>query len=444
MDSVHFVEALAKQLPIAELGETLDAFLEPLAHQLPEHRLRRVARTAIEGILAASSPLVSQMARSVAHEPQQTRPLAQQIYRFLWNGRFSHRHLLRALYTIAQRTVARYQPEELLVAVDPVNFEKPYTHALEGVSTVSKGTPPDLHSHKRLTRGYPAITATIVNLPEPAISYAAWFFYQTPDFVSENAEVRRALTAPRALFPTQRLCFLGDAGLDDRKVFHWAARHGGQFIIRVQHRERLVEIHNPRLQRWEREHLGDLADTVPLPLEREVVFTHARRERHARVQLGAFTVRLPDPPRMRLGVVVAREESLDRDLILLTNVLLPDAQAIQEVYARWRFRPQIEHLYRFDQERGLDVEDIQVHTLERMRRLFVLVLLAALCVYHVGATWSAPAVRWLCALGGQLAPPSAPGGAYLLLAGVSMVLVTLATATFAAHPPFPRASPTCE
>ena len=34
----------------------------------------------------------------------------------------------------------------------------------------------------------------------------------------------------------------------------------------------------------------------------------------------------------------------------------------------------IEHGYRFDQEQGLDVEDIRVQTMQRMRRLFALVL----------------------------------------------------------------------
>ncbi len=443
MDSVHLVEALAKQLPIAELHEALDDFLEPLARQLPERRLRRVARTAVEGILAASSPLVSQMARALAHTSEDTRSTAQQLYRFLWNKRFSHRHLLRALYTIAQRTVARYQPDDLLVAVDPVNFEKPYTHELEGVSTVMKSTPPSLTEEKRLTRGYPAITATIVNLPEPAISYARWFSYQTPDFVSENHEIRRALHTTRALFPGHRLRFLGDAGLDDQKIFRWAAQGGSQFIIRAYHRDRLVEIYNPRLDRWEQEHLGDLADTVPLPVHRQVVFTHAHRQRTADIRLGWFAVRLPVARGMPLGVLVAREEARDRDFVLLTNVPLEDAATAEEVYSQWRFRPQIEHLYRFDQERGLDVEDIQVHTLERMRRLFALVLLAALFVYHVQATWPASAACWLCDLGGQLAP-ALPAGPYVLLAGIGMVFVAVTTIIFARHHPFPRASPTCE
>ena len=42
--------------------------------------------------------------------------------------------------------------------------------------------PPPKGQRKRLTPGYPAITATVVNLPEPVITYANWFSYETADF----------------------------------------------------------------------------------------------------------------------------------------------------------------------------------------------------------------------------------------------------------------------
>ena len=58
------------------------------------------------------------------------------------------------------------------MAIDPVNFEKPYTHALAGVSTVYKNSRPDREGTARLVRGYPAITACVVNLPEPVLTYA--------------------------------------------------------------------------------------------------------------------------------------------------------------------------------------------------------------------------------------------------------------------------------
>jgi hypothetical protein len=153
------------------------------------------------------------------------------------------------LYGIAQRMVVRHAPARLLVALDPVNLEKPYTRKLEGVSTVQKSTPPGEQGQKRLTSGYPAMTATVVNLPQPVATYANWFSYRTPDFVSQNREIYRAIRISRALFPALPIRFVGDAGLDDQKLFAWVARADAEFIFRSCH-ERRVEVYNDRLDRW--------------------------------------------------------------------------------------------------------------------------------------------------------------------------------------------------
>lgn len=56
--------------------------------------------------------------------------------------RFSHRALLKGWYGIGQRSVAEHAPSHLVVALEPVNVEKPYTEELEGVSTVMKSASP--------------------------------------------------------------------------------------------------------------------------------------------------------------------------------------------------------------------------------------------------------------------------------------------------------------
>ena len=68
--------------------------------------------------------------------------------------------------------------------------------------------------------------------------------------MSENRENLRALRISRALFPGIPLRFVGDSGLDDQ-IFAQVARVDGQFIFRVKHEDRLVEVYNERLQRWE-------------------------------------------------------------------------------------------------------------------------------------------------------------------------------------------------
>lgn len=434
--------AAINKLPVAELQADLDVFLQPILRRLPEQRLRAVAKLAVQGVLSSQSPVLTQMARGVVREEETIWPAAKRFYRFVWNERFSHRDLLKGLYGMAQRTVAEHKPAHLVVALDPVNFEKPYTEALEGVCTVMKSTPPPPRGQKkRLTPGYPAITATVVNLPEPVLTYANWFSYVTADFVSENREIYRAIRTTRALFPETKLHFVADAGLDDQKIFHQMDLVHADFTIRASH-NRSIEVYNDRLDRWEQELLHDLTASVPLPLKFRVAFTHARKLRQVDIELGWLMIRLPDTHQV-LWALVAHDPDYDRDLVLLTSIPIRTAADAQAVYTEWRYRPQIEHTYRFDQEDGLDVEDMRVQTLERMRRIFVLVLMAALFVYHVAHAWSHHMVLWLRHLGGKLGLSSDLDGPYVLLAGISAVFIAAATLAFAALHPFPRPGETC-
>jgi hypothetical protein len=437
MSSISHNELLAK-LPADELRTSLQQFLEPVADLLPDVRLRPVAELITQGIVTSQSPIVTQIARGAGSLDQTIWPTCKRAYRFLSNEHFTHRTLLKGLYHIAQHTVAAQSPAYLVIAVDPVNMEKPYTHDLEGVSIVMKSTPPSLDGEKRLTRGYPAITATIVNLPQPATTYANWFSYETVDFISQNWEIYRALRISRALFSSQKLRFVGDAGLDDQKIFVQVARVKAEFVIRACH-DRNLDVYNPRLARWEEATLFDLVATVPFAFEQDVLFTHARQQRIARIGFGWFQIRLPETHQI-LWVLVAHDSVEDHDLILLTNVPLENAATVRQVYADWRQRGNVEHGYRFDQEEGLDVEDMRVETLERMRRLFILILLAAQFVYYVRRTWTKAAVLWLRQLGGKLGLKSDLDGPYVLLRGISAVWQTLATLTFVARHPFPRDS----
>lgn len=435
MPSLH-PNAVIANLPIDELHSSLRAFLQPVSNLLPDLRLRAVAELIAQGIVTSQSPVVTQIARGTRYTDETVWPSCKRAYRFLGNPHFTHRTLLKGLYRVAQRTVVEQAPKSLVVAVDPVNFEKPYTQNLEGVSRVMKATPPCLGHPKRITRGYPAITATLVNLDQPATTYANWFSYARPEFISQNREIEKAFRVTRALFPGQKLRFVGDAGLDDQKVFAHVARVQGEFVIRGCH-DRAIDVYNPRRQRWEREKLLDVVATLPFAFEQKVVFTHAGQLWRVRTGFGWLPIRLPDTQQL-LWLLVAHSFDDGHDLLLLTNVPLRTAAQVRQVYQDWRLRGKIEHGYRFDQEQGLDVEDLRVETLERMRRLFVLVLLAAQFIGYIDRTWAQPAVRWLRLLGGKLGLKSDRNGPYVLMRGISAVWQTAATLTFSASHPFPR------
>lgn len=426
---------LLDKLPVEELNVSLHTFLEPVVAGLPDVRHAAVLDLLVRGVVTSQSPIVTQIARGASHWDDTIWPTCQRAYRFLGNKRFSYRTLRKGLYRRAQQVAQAEPGAYVVVAVDPVNFEKPYTKTLEGVSTVYKATPPALGGEKRLTRGYPAITAVAVNLKQPVVSYAQWFSYEK-DFLSQNWEVYRAFRMSRAVFAEKKRRFVMDAGGDDEKNFVLLHGWGEEFVIRAFHNRR-VEIYNERLQRWENELLKDLVASTPLAFRQTVVFTHARKQRRATMQMGWFSVQLPGS-QLQLWVLVAHDVEREHDLILLTNVALTSEAVVKQVYEDWRLRGRIEHGYRFDQEAGLDVEDLRVETLERMRRLFMVVLLSAQFVCFIAQTWSASTVRWLRKLGGKLGLKSDLDGLYLLLRGISAVWQTVSTWRFLATHPFPR------
>ena len=154
------IKKVLDKLPVAELEQSLETFLDPLMAGLPERRLKEVVSLNVRGIIGSESPVVTQIAQQVARNESQVWNAAKRIYRFLGNQRFETASLSRGLYERSGQSVRAADPAHVVVTLDPVNFEKPYTTKLEGVSTVPKSRPPALNGQARLTRGYPAITAT--------------------------------------------------------------------------------------------------------------------------------------------------------------------------------------------------------------------------------------------------------------------------------------------
>ena len=430
------LETILAKLPIGELNESIAAHILPLVHLLPDKRLGAVVQCIILGILGSQTPVITEIAGTNSKEKGETWPIAKRIYRFLYNQRVKTESLYQGLYEIGQRVIEREKPAYLVVAVDPVNFEKPYAEAIEGVSVVHKATPPGLDGKARLAHGYPAITATVVNTKVLVTSYAKWFSYRTADFISQNKEIEQAFETTRRLYPHYRVRFVGDSGLDDQKMFIQVENLKQEFIFRVSHTERIVEVYNERLDRWETEVLKDLVEVVPHQITFQVLFTHAGQTHLDTVQFGWFKVRIPGTTQP-LWILVADDLTLNRQLVLITNVPLTSVPIVKQVYNDWRLRTRIEHGYRFDQEQGLDVEDMRVHTLDRMCRLFALVLLAAQIVFVIADQWPPKTVLWLRQLGGKLGLSADRDGPYWLLQGIASVITTAMTLSFAFLHPFP-------
>ena len=159
---------------------------------------------------------------------------------------------------------------------------------------------------------------------------------------------------------------MADAGLDDQKLFRYADRVSLEFIIRATS-DRWVEVYNPRLDRWEQEKLKDLVASAPRAHRFQTAFTHAGRTTIVKVTLNWVHIRLPGSTQS-LWLLISEGDLSSEPLMLITNRPTESRAQAMQVYHDWRQRPTIEHLYRFIQEDGLDVEKVQLRTLERRRR----------------------------------------------------------------------------
>jgi hypothetical protein len=240
----------------------------------------------------------------------------------------------------------------------------------------------------------------VVNTVVPAISYLNWFSYQTDEFISENREVQRSIRTTRWVFPGRKIRFVMDSGGDHIVPMSFGrkpALFGSPMSLfsPAKHMDWLVEVYHARLDRRETEHLQDLVDCVPWQVTYQVAFQHAGCTRLADLKMGCFQIRLPETQQQLWALVT--EDNFH------PNTLTLSVPIAQQVYADWRLRSRIEHGYRFDQEQGLDVEDLQVRTVERMRRVFALVLVTAQFIFSLGHHWPPKAVLWLRKLGASSA-----------------------------------------
>ncbi len=79
---------------------------------------------------------------------------------------------------------------------------------------------------------------------------------------------------------------------------------------------------------------------------------------------------------------------------------------------------------------------MRVQTLDRMRRLFAVVLLSVQIVFAIAEHWLPSAELWLRQLRGKLGLALDHDGHYWLLNGISAVIVTAITLLFSFLPPF--------
>lgn len=132
-----------------------------------------------------------------------------------------------------------------------------------------------------------------------------------------------------------------------------------------------------------------------------------------------------------MWALVVRRCDDEPELVLLTTIPITNAAQAQLAFEQWRMRPAIEHTYRFEQEQGLDVEDMRVRSSSGHASAFRAGLADHPLCRSSGCHLASLGWR------GKLGLKTNLDGLNLLLAGISFVFTTAATLSFACAHPFP-------
>jgi hypothetical protein len=224
-----------------------------------------------------------------------------------------------------------------------------------------------------------------------------------------------------------QVCFVTDSAWDDQAMFAYLTAQGqASFVIRAKYNRRL-QVYNERLDHWEDEYLWDLRDRMAGQVCCKTYVHLAGQTRLGHSTLDWIQARFAADGPVYWAVII-ETDLFKTPLVLWTNRAVAHAEQALAVYADWQRRPTIEQLHRFIQEDGLLVEAMQLEPLESNRRLFLLILAAALFVLRLPDRWEPSLITWLRQLASAIVGTAMDReGFYLLLYGLTAALTTLAT-----------------
>lgn len=322
-------------------------------------------------------------------------------------------------------------------------LRKPYAREMEALMQVR-----DLDGE--LVPGYRMVQVLGVTPGRRGVLYHRLFSSREPGFVSEPAEVQRALqTVSQALgrLKEQReVTWILDRGLDDVAVWRTIWEQGEHLVCRVRHTERLAEIADEG-GNWQpgtvEEARGHLRWMTTARTQMEVCVGRQRKPKRQWVQaeLRACPLRLTYDSQVRregegervskvLWLVEVRLRGTRLEpWLLLTDWPVTDGEGALRVFQMYRQRWAVEDSFKFTKE-CLGWEEAQLLSLEAVRTLVALAWVTAGFLYEMGVTWEWPELQLPARLGGWTLRRDRRPGKMVLTRGSQRLLDMLTTQAF--------------
>lgn len=341
---------------VSKLREQIIKFSGELSFGWPRVARRFIAEV-VYGIQARQSVRLTEIARSL----EERIPLRKTQYRL---SRQLGRQWLWAKITdsLCQMASSRVEEDTLLV-LDISDIAKKYAQKMEYLARVRDG------SEGTLTNGYWTCSVIGAEPEEKALTplYNRLYSQASPDFKSENAEIRKAISFVSE-HTEKRGIWVLDRGGDRRKIIHHLVGNKLRFIIRLKVDRHLV-------YRGKKRSAYEQALSCPMLYSERIVKEERGREKIYYLQFGYPPIRLPERKEQLYMVVVQGFGQVP--MMLLTNVKVKKSRKslwriIESYITRWS----IEETIRFIKQ-SYDLEDIRLLTYKRLQNMMALILAVA-------------------------------------------------------------------
>ena len=334
---------------------------------------------------------------------------------------------------LREQGVANLRDEaELALVLDGMELRRAGAHAQEYLMSVRA-------LDGSLVNGYRSFNVLGMGKEARGLLYHKLFSSNTPDFSSENVEIKAAINqTEQALidYPGAKTWVM-DMGFDNDDVWWEIWKHPNSHMVnRVYHMERIVEWQTASGQWQERyldatfqymKHLATIETELEVRLQGQ---KYARRQK-VTVELSAVPIRVyhPQDKSRTKPVWLVRAKvvgAVGKPWYLLTDWSVTDADSAVRIFRFYRRRWAVEDTFKFIKT-SFGIEEVQMLSFEAVRRLVAYGWAAAGFLFHLGLTLDQPEVRLLAVLGGWEERNNRPPGKQVLTRGLRRLIDQMAT-----------------
>jgi hypothetical protein len=302
------------------------------------------------GLAKGKSVLLSNIARAL-EEPIAT---IQTIKRL--STRMDDFHEEAKLQENYEKMIQPYlKVDDNLILVDTSEIVKPNANKMEALGRVRDG------STGRIENGYwtTNMIAVAPKTKHPIAVYSHLYSSNEPGFISENEETYKGFRYVDQLLENRKATFVMDRGYDNVEVMKKVMEQEDNFIIRLKKNRHLL-YQNKKLS------VHDLA----IRRKGKINFRSEIKGNVYNLKVSHITVEIPSLKGEKLTMIVVYGYGKE-PMVLLTNKQVRKKAEVISILKAYILRWRIEEMFRV-QKVEFQLETIQVESLTRLRRMFLL------------------------------------------------------------------------